>query len=92
MKIILITLVIMNLIGLLTMGYDKRKAQLGRWRIKESTLFLMAILGGSLGVYLGMNLFRHKTKHLSFALGIPAIIGAQLVLLISAIKYGFVLQ
>lgn len=61
------------------MGADKRKARLHQWRIPEKTLFLSAIAGGSVGAMLGMTFFRHKTKHLSFLLGMPAIFIAQLV-------------
>jgi len=61
---------------------DKKKAIKNRWRIKESTLLLFAILGGSIGSYLGMKNFRHKTKHSKFTLGIPFIIFLQLALII----------
>ncbi|MEE0954836.1 MAG: DUF1294 domain-containing protein [Eubacterium sp.] len=69
----------MNLAAFLLMGADKRKARLHQWRIPEKTLFLSAIAGGSVGAMLGMTFFRHKTKHLSFLLGMPAIFIAQLV-------------
>jgi len=52
---------------------DKRRAVKGRRRIRERTLFLLAFLGGSAGLYAAMLLFRHKTKHLSFMLGVPLI-------------------
>ena len=73
-------LVIMNAIGFLFMLADKKKAQRGRWRIPERTLMAIAILGGSIGCLLGMNLFRHKTKHLKFTIGIPLILAVQVVL------------
>ena len=60
---------------------DKKRAKKGKWRIPEKTLFLFALLGGSIGTNLGMQLFRHKTKHASFKLGFPAILAAQLALL-----------
>ena len=63
-------------------GVDKRKAQLGKWRIPESTLIMVAVLGGSIGAYAGMKIFRHKTKHLKFSLGIPTIIVLQIVLVL----------
>ena len=59
---------IMNLLGLIVMGVDKWKAKHNAWRIPEKTLFLSAILGGSIGSICGMQLFRHKTKHKSFVL------------------------
>lgn len=64
-------LLIMNALGLLLMLIDKKKAQRGSWRIKEATLMTVAALGGSLGSLLGMRLFRHKTKHPKFYIGIP---------------------
>ncbi|MBQ3255828.1 MAG: DUF1294 domain-containing protein [Oscillospiraceae bacterium] len=62
------------------MGIDKYKAKRGLWRIPEKTLFLTAILGGSVGGILGMRIFRHKTRHNSFKYGFPAILIAQLAL------------
>lgn len=73
-------LVIMNAIGFLIMLADKKKARQGLWRIPESTLMTIAALGGSIGSLLGMKLFRHKTKHLKFTLGIPLILTLQIVL------------
>lgn len=58
---------------------DKKKAQHGRWRIRESTLMTVAALGGSVGSLLGMKLFRHKTKHLKFTMGIPVILVLQIM-------------
>ena len=57
---------------------DKRKAQKKLWRIPEATLLTVAAIGGSIGSLLGMYTFRHKTKHLKFTLGIPAILILQL--------------
>ncbi len=61
-------------------GIDKRKARRGTWRIPEKTLFLLPLLGGSVGALLGMKVFRHKTKHWYFVWGIPAILLTQLAL------------
>ena len=72
---------LINLIGFATMALDKRRAIRHKWRIPERTLFLIALLFGSIGVLTGMYVFRHKTKHLSFSIGIPAILVAQLLLL-----------
>ena len=77
--ICIIYLVAMNVLGLALMGIDKRKAVNHRWRIPESHLFLAALLGGSLGAFLGMHLFRHKTRHWYFRYGLPLILAVQLV-------------
>lgn len=69
-----------NLAAFLLCAIDKWKAQRGRWRIPEKTLFLSALLGGSVGFMLGMKCFRHKTKHKSFTIGIPLIFTLQLAL------------
>lgn len=81
MKIGLGYLIVMNLAGLISMAVDKQKAKKHEWRISERTLFLIAILGGSLGSFVGMQLFRHKTKHKRFVIGIPLILLAQGILL-----------
>ena len=60
------------------MGADKRRARLGRFRVSEKTLFLLAIFGGACGGWLGMRLFRHKTRHRAFALGFPLLSLVQL--------------
>ena len=70
-------LILINLIGFLSMGLDKSKARRVKWRIKERTLFLIALVGGSTGSLCGMYFFRHKTKHRSFVIGIPAILILQ---------------
>lgn len=75
-----IYLLVLNFIGFLFMYTDKMRAQKNRWRIRESTLFLIAAAGGSVGSILGMKLFRHKTKHLSFQIGMPVILILQIVL------------
>jgi uncharacterized membrane protein YsdA (DUF1294 family) len=80
MKYFAIYLLIVNAAGFLLMLIDKRKAIRHRWRIPEKTLFLTAAIGGSVGSIMGMYTFRHKTKHLQFTLGMPAILIVQLVL------------
>ena len=78
-------LVVINLIALLMMWSDKRRAKRdGARRISEKALFLSAILGGSVGAILGMRLFRHKTKHWYFVWGMPAILLLQLALAVWA--------
>lgn len=80
--------IFMNLIGFLLMYLDKKYAKEDKRRIKESTLFLTAILFGSLGVLAGMYKFRHKTLHKSFTIGIPLIIAAQIIFIIYSIIKG----
>ena len=70
---------IVNVVGFILMGIDKSKAKRRKWRIPEATLFLVAAIGGSLGSWLGMYTFRHKTKHWYFVWGMPAILLLQLI-------------
>ncbi|WP_300380642.1 DUF1294 domain-containing protein [Clostridium sp.] len=79
---ILIYLLIINIISFISMYLDKQRAIKHKWRIQESTLLGLAILGGSIGSYLGMKAFRHKTKNLKFTLGVPFIILCQISLII----------
>lgn len=76
-------LLFINLLGFLLMGIDKHKAKHKKWRIPEKTLFTAAILGGGAGSLSGMYIFRHKTKHKSFVIGIPVIIIIQGAILIT---------
>lgn len=78
----IIYLLLFNAIGFFIMLADKRKAIKNRWRIPEKTLFLIALAGGSVGALAGMHCFRHKTKHKSFTIGIPAILILQLALVV----------
>ena len=82
MKYFLLYLLLINAAAFLLMLVDKIKAKKNRWRIPERTLFGSALLGGSIGALLGMYTFRHKTRHLSFTLGMPAILIAQVALAI----------
>ena len=74
--------VAISIVTFITYGIDKYKAQKNKWRIKEFTLLLLAAIGGSLGAWCGMYFFHHKTKHLKFKYGVPAIIIIQLALAI----------
>ena len=74
--------VLINLTGFCLMGIDKRKAIKGAFRIPEATLFLVALIGGSIGSIAGMYTFRHKTKHFTFVYGMPAILILQVILII----------
>jgi uncharacterized membrane protein YsdA (DUF1294 family) len=78
MKYLLIYLVAMNVITFAVYGIDKMKAKRGWWRIPEATLLGLAVIGGSLGAWAAMYSFRHKTQHLKFKYGVPAIIILQI--------------
>jgi uncharacterized membrane protein YsdA (DUF1294 family) len=80
-QIAVIYLIIINLIAFALYGTDKSKAKRGKWRISEKTLIGIALIGGSVGAFLGMHAFRHKTRHWYFRYGLPAIFLAQVVLL-----------
>lgn len=80
-KVLFIYLAVVNLIGILVMAMDKSKAKRGKWRIPEKGLFGVSIIGGSLGTWIGMYLFRHKTKHWYFVIGMPMILIIHIVLL-----------
>ena len=80
MRLLILYLLIMNAAGAVSMLMDKRKAKKKLWRIPETTLLGIAALGGSVGSLIGMYAFRHKTRHIKFTLGIPAILIAQLIL------------
>ena len=73
-------LIAINLVTFAVYGIDKRRARRGAWRVPEKTLFLLPLLGGSVGALLGMRVFRHKTKHWYFVWGVPAILLAQIAL------------
>lgn len=78
-------LIIINLIGFVIMGVDKLKAKKRAWRIPESTLFVVALIGGSLGTTAGMHIFRHKTRHWYFLYGMPAILVIQIAIVVALI-------
>ena len=69
--------IVMNITGLLVMYLDKHKARKHKWRIPEKTLFIVSLLGGSIGTWSGMYIFRHKTKHWYFVVGMPLILILQ---------------
>ena len=81
-KILVIYLLLINAIGFILMLVDKIKAKKNLWRTPEATLFLVAVIGGSIGSILGMYTFRHKTKHIKFIVGMPLILAAQIVIAI----------
>lgn len=70
-------LVVINVIAFAAMAADKHAARHRHWRTRESTLFVLGLLGGAAGAWLGMYCFRHKTKHRSYVWGMPLILAAQ---------------
>ncbi len=79
-QILLIYFLIINVIGFFLMGIDKLRAKKQVWRVPEKTLFIIALIGGSVGTNIGMYVFRHKTKHWYFVIGMPLILIAQIAL------------
>ena len=86
MKYLSLYLFLINAVGFLLMLADKRRARRRLWRIPEATLLGIAVLGGSAGSLAGMYLVRHKTRHIRFVLGIPAILLLQIALLCFLLK------
>lgn len=87
---LIIYIVIINLFSIFLMKYDKIKAKNNQYRISEKTLFLVAIILGGPGIYIGMYLFRHKTKHVKFIIGIPLIIIVNIISIYYLILHVFV--
>lgn len=82
MEILLVYLFTVNALGFVLMLIDKEKAKRNLWRIPEATLLTVAAIGGSLGTLMGMRIFRHKTLHLKFSLGVPALLLLHIIILI----------
>ena len=72
-RVLLIYFASISLLSFALFGIDKRRARRGMWRIPESTLLLTALLGGSIGAFIGMRVFHHKTHHRKFTIGVPLI-------------------
>lgn len=83
-RIFFIYLIFINITGLFLMWSDKRRAIKKQWRVPEKTLFLVSLIGGSIGTWVGMYLFRHKTKHWYFVIGMPLILAVQIAV---AVKF-----
>ncbi|MCL3854200.1 MAG: DUF1294 domain-containing protein [Prevotella sp.] len=77
-KIIIGYVIVINVITLMMYGIDKWKAKHSKWRIPEATLLIMAAVGGSIGAWMGIKLFHHKTLHKKFKYGVPGIFLIQL--------------
>lgn len=82
-SLLLSYLAAMNLIGFALMGIDKYKAKKRAFRVPEATLFIIAIIGGSIGSIAGMYIFHHKTRHRRFVIGMPAILALQIILVLA---------
>ncbi|WP_022762874.1 MULTISPECIES: DUF1294 domain-containing protein [unclassified Butyrivibrio] len=83
LKFLLSYIGIINIISFISMGNDKRKAKRNSFRTPESVLFILALMGGSIGSILGMYIFRHKTKHWYFVVGMPLILIAQIGIVVA---------
>ena len=84
--IALIYLAAINAVTFFMYGIDKWKAKKSKWRIPEATLLMMAVIGGSIGAWLGMKVWHHKTLHKKFRFGVPLILIVQITLLIFTYK------
>ena len=82
LHIVLIYLVIINVVSFFIYGFDKWKAKKSKMRIREAALLGLAVLGGSIGAWLGMKVWHHKTLHKKFKYGVPTIIIVQLALIV----------
>ena len=82
---------IINLLAIFLMKYDKVKAINNQYRVSEKTLFLIALILGGIGIYIGMYLFRHKTKHVKFTVGIPLIIILNILTIYYLISHVFIM-
>ncbi|MBO4913489.1 MAG: DUF1294 domain-containing protein [Butyrivibrio sp.] len=94
LSLLIVYLISVNIIGFALMGNDKRRARKNAFRIPEATLFAFSIIGGSIGMLIGMYTFRHKTKHMTFKIGIPLIIFLQVLFIVllrlSPLNFSFI--
>lgn len=79
LAILLAYFIIINLMGFILMGNDKNRAKQKKYRIKESSIWKVAFLGGAVGCYAGMKTYRHKTKHAVFKYGLPGLSAVELI-------------
>lgn len=80
-QLVVTFLLVINIVAFFAFGADKWKAKKGKWRIPESSLMLLALVGGSIGAWCGMRVWHHKTMHAKFRYGLPAIFIAQVIIL-----------
>jgi len=88
-QLILIYLAVINVVTFIMYGIDKWKAKRSKWRIREAALLGLAGLGGSIGAWLGMKVWHHKTMHKKFKYGIPLILVAQIVIILLTARTTF---
>lgn len=81
MEAVIIYITAVNIAAFAVMGADKYKAQRNKWRISEASIFALGLIGGGAGLYFAMKLFRHKTRHLEFRLGIPVLVIINIIML-----------
>lgn len=86
-KIVFAYLIVINLVAFVMYGIDKYKAKKSKWRISEATLLWMAALGGSVGAWIGMQIWHHKTLHKKFKYGVPAILLLQIALVVMTLLH-----
>lgn len=89
---IYVYLLVINLIAFIVYGVDKQKAKKGKWRISEKTLIGLTIIGGSIGAFVGMQVFHHKTKHALFVVGVPLIFFLQVAVVVYLVRIGLLFQ
>lgn len=75
-------IIVINVVAFIMYGIDKYKAKAGKWRISEATLLLIAVVGGSIGAWIGMKVWHHKTMHKKFKYGVPIILLLQVALIV----------
>ena len=92
MVILLSFIIIINIVSFHLYRIDKRKAELGEYRIREAVLLSVSFLGGALGAFCAMKEYRHKTLHTAFTVGVPIALAIQCILTIWAIAYFMILQ
>ena len=88
-QLILIYLAVINVVTFIMYGIDKWKAKRSKWRIREAALLGLAVLGGSIGAWLGMKVWHHKTMHKKFKYGIPLILVVQIVIILLTARTTF---
>lgn len=89
LTLLLAYIIVVNVLGFSLMGIDKYKAKKRAFRIPEATLFVVALIGGSIGSIAGMYLFHHKTRHWTFVYGMPAILLLQILLVVALLHAPF---
>lgn len=81
MNTLICYIVVINLVSFMMFGIDKYKARRGQWRISEATLLAVAAIGGSIGAWMGMKVWHHKTLHSKFRYGVPIMLLAHIALM-----------